>query len=304
MLNAAAGTVDENLEHASEDQISIALEHRQMHLETLAYMFHNFDYRLKHVNAAAALAQTGRPSPANCWIDIPAGDAILGKKHDGAFGWDNEYEESVRSVPAFAMQQNSVTNGEYLRFVEAGAAMPHFWTRSGDRIHYRGMFQEIPLPLDWPVFVMQHEAAAYAEWRGKSLPSEEQFHRAAYGTRDGAQRQYPWGNSWPSSNRGNFNLGRWDPEPVDANFAGQSGFGLNQLVGNAWQWTSTVFGPFPGFQARPSYPGYSANFFDGEHFVMKGASARTAERLLRRSFRNWFRSDYPYVYAGFRCVEN
>ena len=54
----------------------------------------------------------------------------------------------------------------------------------------------------------------------------------------------------------------------------------------------------------PFYPGYSANFFDGSHYVMKGGSARTAAPLLRRSFRNWFRPDYPFVYAGFRVVEN
>jgi formylglycine-generating enzyme required for sulfatase activity len=76
------------------------------------------------------------------------------------------------------------------------------------------------------------------------------------------------------------------------------------MVGNGWQWTNSVFAPFPGFAARPSYPGYSANFFDDEHYVMKGGSARTPKRLLRSSFRNWFRRDYPYMYATFRCVEN
>ena len=75
-------------------------------------------------------------------------------------------------------------------------------------------------------------------------------------------------------------------------------------MGNGWEWTSSLFEPFEGFLPSPSYPGYSANFFDGQHYVMKGGSPRTAARLLRRSFRNWFRPEYPYVYAGFRCVEN
>jgi formylglycine-generating enzyme required for sulfatase activity len=91
---------------------------------------------------------------------------------------------------------------------------------------------------------------------------------------------------------------------VDAHPAGQSAFGVAGLVGNGWEWTSTKFGPFPGFEAFPFYPGYSANFFDGEHYVMKGASSRTASLLLRRSFRNWFQPFYPNIYAGFRCVEN
>ncbi len=98
----------------------------------------------------------------------------------------------------------------------------------------------------------------------------------------------------------NLNFASWDPIPVTASPAP----GFAQLVGNGWEWTSTVFQPFPGFEPFPFYPGYSANFFDGDHYVMKGASARTAACFLRRSFRNWFRPDYPYVYAAFRCVDN
>jgi formylglycine-generating enzyme required for sulfatase activity len=73
-------------------------------------------------------------------------------------------------------------------------------------------------------------------------------------------------------------------------------------MGNGWEWTCTDFAPFDGFQAMASYPEYSADFFDGQHRVMKGASPATASELLRRSFRNWFRPNYPYVYATFRCV--
>ena len=54
----------------------------------------------------------------------------------------------------------------------------------------------------------------------------------------------------------------------------------------------------------PSYPEYSADFFDAEHVVMKGASPVTAAELIRPSFRNWFRARYPYVYATFRCVQD
>ena len=162
----------------------------------------------------------------------------------------------------------------------------------------------MPLPLDWPVYVTQLEAEAYAKWLGKSLPTEQQFHRAAYGQTSVGNRQCPWGHKAPTHENGNFDFKRWDPEPVRGTPAGDSAFGVSQLVGNGWEWTCTPFGPFPGFTPRPTYPGYSANFFDGEHYVLKGGSPRTGARLLRRSFRNWFRRDYPYVYATFRCVEN
>ncbi len=292
--------VDQHLEQASEEEVCMALEHRLMHLETLAYMFHNFDYSKKHVASAARLEPARQPSPDTTWIDVPAGTAVLGKPRDGSFGWDNEFEETIRTVAPFRIQQNSITNGDYLRFVDEGASIPHFWTKRGDALFYRGMFEEIPLPLDWPVYVTQRQAQAYAQFIGKSLPTEEQFHRAAYPQ----NQSYPWGDNEPSRAMGNFDFQRWDPEPVTATPAGASYLGVNQLVGNGWQWTSTPFAPLPGFQPHSTYPGYSANFFDGEHFVIKGASPRTAARLLRRSLRNWFRSDYPYLYATFRCVEN
>ncbi|MGI8961151.1 MAG: SUMF1/EgtB/PvdO family nonheme iron enzyme [Bryobacteraceae bacterium] len=297
-------SVDENLERAPEDVVYMALEHRLMHLETLAYMFHNFPHEMKKGPHTIEANRGLRPGKENEWRETPEGEAILGRPNDGSFGWDNEYEEVKTGVPAFRIQRYSITNGEYLRFVKDGARLPHFWREHGSSFHYIGMFEEIMLPLDWPVYVTQLEAESYAKWVGRRLPSEEQFHRAAYGNPSLEDRQYPWGNMAPTHRAGNFNFKRWDPEPVDATPDGDSAFGVSQLVGNGWEWTSTTFAPFPGFKPRETYPGYSANFFDGEHYVIKGGSPRTAARLLRRSFRNWFRRDYPYVYGTFRCVEN
>jgi formylglycine-generating enzyme required for sulfatase activity len=63
-----------------------------------------------------------------------------------------------------------------------------------------------------------------------------------------------------------------------------------------------VFEPAEGFEAFSFYPGYSKDFFDGQHFVLKGGSPRTAACMLRPSFRNWFQAHYQHVYAGLRCV--
>ena len=86
--------------------------------------------------------------------------------------------------------------------------------------------------------------------------------------------------------------------PVGSRPAGASAWGVHDLVGNGWEWTSTIFGPFPGFSPMASYPEYSADFFDGQHYVMKGGSPATARELLRRSFRNWFRPNYPVRLRG------
>jgi formylglycine-generating enzyme required for sulfatase activity len=281
-----------------------AIEHRWMHAETLAYQLHNLPHDLKRKPAAGDLAF--RPSIASQrMITIPAGSATLGRAADAGFGWDNEFNETSIQVPSFAISKHKVTNGEYMAYVNEGHEAPFFWTCRDGEWQYRGMFEFFPLPLDAPVYVTQQQAAAFARWRGADLPAETQFHRAAFGTPEGAERDFPWGNAFQHpETHGNFDFQHWDPVPVTSHPGGNSAFGVSQLVGNGWEWTKTPFGPLPGFAPRPNYPGYSADFFDNQHFILKGASPRTAALLTRRSLRNWFRPDYPYLYATFRLVEN
>jgi iron(II)-dependent oxidoreductase len=304
--------------------LHVALEHRLMHAETFAYMLHQLPCQHKVPCPEAAVRSTRPMKPE--MVEIPAGTATLGLRRgvNGGFGWDNEFEEHEVAVPEFAIDVHNVTNGQFLEFMKAGGysersfwsdadwewkesqgiSHPGFWRRSGKDWLYRTVFDEVPLPLDWPVYVSHAEASAYARWAGKSLPSEAQFHRAAYGTPEGSEREFPWGNHRPEPDQGNFDFRRWNPAPVGAYASGASAFGVADLLGNGWEWTSTVFEPFEGFEPFAFYPGYSANFFDGKHYVIKGGSSRTAAKLLRRSFRNWFQAHYPHIYAGFRCVAN
>ena len=321
---SSIATADPRLERLEHGRLlDVAIEHRLMHAETLCYMLHQLPLESKFVRRLSPPPAARAHVPHK--VDIPAGIATLGQTRieNGAFGWDNEFEENRVDVPAFAIDAFNVTNQEYLRFVLEGGysnrslwsdpgweyissqrrAYPIFWERRGDSWACRTMFDEIPLPLDWPVYVSHDEASAYAKWIGKELPSEAEWHRAACGTRDGSERPYPWGTEPPSARHGNFDLRRWDPLPVGSFPDGFSDFGIADLAGNGWEWTRTSFAPFPGFQPFSFYPGYSANFFDGKHFVMKGGSPHTAACMLRRSFRNWFQPHYPYVYATFRCVE-
>jgi ergothioneine biosynthesis protein EgtB len=303
--------------------LHVAIEHRLMHLETLSYMLHRLPLNLK-------CARQGSPAPRAPQVrpqmtGIPAGIATLGlRREDGVFGWDNEFEEHSVFVPAFRIDTYKVTNLQYLRFVaeggyrersfwsdadwewlqSSGTLHPAFWIQRGNKFFFRTMFDEVPLPPDWPVYVSHAEATAYARWARKQLPSEAEWHRAGYGTHNGAERAYPWGDDPPRAGLGNFDFQYWDPAPAAAFPAGSSAFGVADLLGNGWEWTRTVFAAFDGFEPFSFYPGYSANFFDNRHYVMKGGSARTGACLLRRSFRNWFQPRYPYIYAGFRCVEH
>ncbi len=293
--------LDKVLDDVPEEMIHVAIEHRLMHAETFAYILHNLSHDRKI--GPIPPARTAGSVPHRM-IEIPAGHATLGRDRQEGFGWDNEFSAITVHVPAFSISKYKVTNGQYLEFVRAGFTAPHYWSRRDGQCRLRTMFGDIPLPLDWPVFVTHDEARSYADWAGKTLPTEAQFHRAAYGTPTGEERQYPWGDDPPDRTRGNFDFQRWDPVPVTGTPAGDSAFEVAQLVGNGWEWTSTVFNPFADFQPFSFYPGYSAPFFGGGHYVLKGGSARTAARLLRRSFRNWFRPNYRYLHAGFRCVEN
>jgi iron(II)-dependent oxidoreductase len=281
------------------------LEHEQMHQETLLYLFHELPYDRK--NAIAPLfnaAPPQRDEDVRDMVRIPAGEATLGATGND-FGWDNERPAMRIPIDAFSIDRHNVTNGDYLAFIEAtGAKPPHFWLESGGTPQLRGLFELIPLPLDWPVYVTHDEAVAYATWLGKRLPSEGEYHRAAFGTASGEERLFPWGGALPDASRGNFGFTHWDPVPIGSYPAGMSAWGVHDLVGNGWEWTSTVFDGFPGFEAMASYPLYSADFFDGKHYVMKGASPATAPQLIRRSFRNWFRPGYPYAYATFRCAQS
>ena len=297
--------IDGLWDEAGPEFQQLAVEHRWMHAETLAYQFHNMPHQQKR--KPAGLAEPGkRPVLVEQrFVSIPVGRATLGRNREQGFGWDNEFAEFATEVPAFEISRFKVTNGEYLPFVREGNLAPYFWEQRDGEWFYRGMFESVPLPLDAPVYVTQEQALAFARWRGAELPTEAQYHRAAFGTPEGAEREYPWGSdAGHPSVHGNFDMQLWDPVSVTDFAGGRSAFGVAQLVGNGWEWTRTPFGPFPGFAPMPHYPGYSADFFDDKHFVLKGASPRTAALLTRRSLRNWFRPDYPYLYATFRLVHN
>lgn len=303
---------------AAVEGLYTALEHEAMHQETLLYMWHRLPYAQKRRGAGSA-GDGGRVAAAAITenprlVQIPAGTATLGAARASAlFGWDNEFDAHDVAVPAFEIDALPVTNAAFLEFVDAGGYAdralwddegwswiqtervqhPAFWlcgsapAAGADHLQWqwRGMFEAFPLPPRWPVYVSHAEASAYARWKGRRLMTEAEFHRAAQGASPGC-----------------VDFASYDPVPVGSYPGTASVHGVQDLIGNGWEWTSTVFAPFAGFTPMRSYPEYSADFFDGQHYVMKGASPATARELIRPSFRNWFRGTYPYVYAKFRTA--
>jgi iron(II)-dependent oxidoreductase len=296
-VRAVRTRLDRRWDEAPSERQWVAIEHRWMHAETLCYLLHRLPNASKR--GKPRYEERPAPPPVHGYVDIPAGTVRLGQQAD-AFGWDNEFPAFTAEVPAFSIGRHKVTNAQYLRFVADGGTPPPFWCNRDGRWWLKRMFDEVPLPADAPVYATHTQAQHYSDWSGGKLPSEEQWQRAAYG---GDDRPYPWGDAGPDAAHGLFDFGGWDPVPVSAHPNGASPYGVEQMSGNGWEWTCTPFAGFAGFAARSYYPGYSADFFDGDHWVLKGSSPRTARRLLRRSFRNWFRGDYPHAYTTFRVVQ-
>lgn len=304
---------------------AMILEHEYMHQETLLYMMQELPLEKKN-RPARAPRYAFHGAPVSRSIHIPAGKARLGARFQELdFGWDNEFMATSVDVPAFNIDSLPVTNGEFFEFVESGGydeerfwrsedwkwkqlenkRHPNCWLKRGDGWFYRALFDSFSLAQvrHWPAYVSVAEARAFARWRGKRLPSEAEFHRAAFSRPDGKESSYPWGESAPTPRHGNFDFTSWSPAPVGSHPAGVSRWGVAELVGNGWELTDTPFAPFPGFTPyMTSYPDYSKDFFDGKHFVVKGASWATAAELIRPSVRNWYQGHYSYVFAKFRCV--
>jgi ergothioneine biosynthesis protein EgtB len=305
----------------------MVLEHEYMHQETLLYMIQQMP-PAKKIPLNHLRPHSFQPNRRSQLIEIPAGKACLGSRFDDlSFGWDNEFDEITIDVPSFSIESLPVTNGQFFEFVVSGGyenernwlpddwrwkeleqkKHPSCWLKRAGEWFYRAMFDCFPLVqvTSWPVYVSAAEARAYAHWCSKRLPTEAEFHRAAYYGPDEQESAYPWGDALPSPHHGNFDFVNWSPLPVGSYPAGNSRWGVSELVGNGWELTDTPFAPHPGFTPyMTSYPDYSQDFFDGKHFVLKGASWATDSALLRPSFRNWYQAHYPYVFAKFRCVSD
>lgn len=307
----------------------LVLEHEQQHQETLAYLLQMLDPSKKK-RPADAIVENGEGDATRdarartAEVEVAAGEFELGAgRGSSAFVYDNELPARVVEVPAFRIDRLPTTNAEYAEFVaeggyerrelwseegwarreEGGWSHPLYWRRDGAGWRERRMFEEGPLRLEHPVTgVSWHEAAAYARFRGKRLPTEAEWEKAAsWDAARGRRRLYAWGDEEPSDALCNSDFRRWETTAVGSFPRGASPSGCLDMTGNVWEWTSTPFEGFPGFEPFP-YPEYSQTWFDGDHRVLKGGSWATRRSVLRTSFRNFFRRHFRIAFAGIRLA--
>jgi gamma-glutamyl hercynylcysteine S-oxide synthase len=261
--------------------------------------------------------------PGEQEVFVEGGTFVMGTD-DEPWAYDNERRAHEVELPSFWIDTVPVTNAAYLEFIEAGGyeerkvwseegwewrteaglEHPQFWERDGSGWTRVRFGRREPLPPAEPVqHVCWFEADAYAYWAGKRLPTEAEWEKAATWDPAGQKRRYPWGDEEPGEEHANLGQRRFAPAAIGSFPARKSACGCQQLIGDVWEWTSSDFTPYPGFEAFP-YREYSEVFFGSEYKVLRGGSWATNPVVARPTFRNW---DYPIrrqIFAGFRCARD
>ena len=298
-------------------------EHEEQHQETLLQCMQVLDAP-SYSPARRRELPAGRPVSRDM-VAVPAGPFRMGWQRRG-FAYDNELPPHEVEVAAFRIDRFPVTHGDYLGFVEDGGyARRELWQPAGWAFrereafeaprHWRraagggweARFMDRVLPLadaaDLPVVhVCYWEADAFARWAGKRLPGEAEWEKAAlWDPAAGAARPWPWGEEPPTPERANVDQLGFAPAPVGAYPRGASALGVEQLIGDVWEWTSSDFGGYPGFDAYP-YDDYSKNWFGDDYKVLRGGSWATRPAVARGTFRNWDYAIRRQIFSGFRCA--
>ena len=296
--------------------LMMGIEHSRIHFETSSMLIRQLTTdKVKRPESWQYASSQGK-IPRNKMIRVPGGMAKLGKPETATtYGWDSEYGYRTVEVKPFLASKYLITNGEFLKFVgdngydnrdfwddeswawkqEYNVQHPKFWIPSDDGYQYRAMFDELDLPLDWPVEVNHHEAMAYCRWQGKDirLMTEAEWNIA---TANGKEET-------DNNLNCNLNLKYGSPSPVGMLENAQSFSGLYDLRGNVWELLGDNFNPLPGFKPHRLYEDYSAPFFDTQHNIMLGGAWSSTGTYASPSCRNWFRRNF-HQHAGFRIAQN
>jgi iron(II)-dependent oxidoreductase len=301
---------------------TLVAQHEDMHAENLTVILQTLGHARPPALVAAGAPPTVDPAFRRHDVAVPGGTFMLGASPDEPFVFDNEKWAHPVEVAPFRIAATPVTNEEFQAFVEdggyrrrecwgrrgwdwrrrEGAEHPLFWRRVGHRWFEQRFNLFVPLdPWHPVVHVSWYEAEAFCRWAGRRLPTEAEWEMAAtFDPATGTKRRFPWGDSPPTPERANLDSVHAETLDVRALPAGDSPVGCRQMIGNVWEWVADTFEPYPGFVCDP-YKEYSAPYF-GDKKVLKGGCWATRSRVIRATWRNFFKRQRRNVLAGFRTV--
>jgi len=287
--------------------VELGCHHEQQHQELLLTdILHLFSENPLHP-VYAPLRRGPRPVAVAAPLTYTRYDAgVVEIGHSGAgFAFDCEGPRHPQIRPAFGLGNRCVTNREWLEFMADGGyrtpllwlsdgwtevqrqnwTMPLYWWEEAGAYCSMTLHGAQPLEFDAPVsHISYFEADAFASWAGKRLPTESEWESVA-------QHQGSDGNFADS--------GLLRPVP-----AAGPGHGPQQLFGDVWEWTRSAFSPYPGFHPSAGAVGeYNGKFMSGQ-YVLRGGSCVTPAKHIRATYRNFFRPDARWQFAGVRLAED
>jgi len=297
---------------AATEFVELGLHHEQQHQELLAtdikYILSTNPLAPSYLSAELMPTGTSAPLSDASWLAVPGGIYAVGHQQDG-FSFDNELPVHEVLVAPFELQNRLVTNGDFLRFIEAGGyrqfqhwlgegwdlvnregwAAPLYWSQAADGQWLRyGPTGLAPLNLAAPVsHISFYEADAYAQWAGARLPTEAEWETATryFGAT-------PQGGNW-------LETGHFDPQPLPADADPTQ---CHQLLGDCWEWTYSPYHPYPGYQRAAGALGEYNGKFMINQLVLRGGSCATPESHIRLTYRNFFHADKRWQYTGLRLA--
>ena len=303
--------------------VRLGLEHEMQHQELLVYdikhlLCDRVDAPLKPVPASGVKVEG--------MAGIEGGIFLLGfdkSRNPDQFAFDNEKPAHQVFLQDFAIDKAPVSNGDYLEFIRNGGYQNfRWWFSEGWEAVNREQWRA---PLYWeshdgewmirdfsglhsaserlnePVsHVSYFEASAYAKWKGKRLPTEAEWEKAAcYSSRS---QDFPWGDESPDLAKANlFENGHWSVAPIGAFPEGATAGGCHQMIGDVWEWTTSDYVPYPGFKSE--FDEYNDKWFVNQK-VLRGGSFATPQLHIRSTYRNFFHAHERWMVSGFRCAKD
>jgi iron(II)-dependent oxidoreductase len=301
---------------------NMVLQHEYQHNETILQTL-----QLKKSDPYRAPRQisfAAHKSVSPEMVSFGGGQVSIGTD-DRSAAYDNERPKHMIELPPFQIDRYPISNAQFLEFIsdkgyereefwseggkrwlaESGATAPKHWSRAGDGWTTRTMDITRPLDLTRPVcHVCYYEAEAYSAWAEKRLPTEAEWEVAAsWNPSTGRAQTFPWGDAPADSKIANIDQLAFDTAPIGTHDRNVSPIGCYGTIGDVWEWTSSDFTGYPGFESFP-YKEYSEEFFGSDYKILRGGSWATRPGAIRNTFRNW---DYPIrrqIFSGFRCARD
>ena len=302
--------------------VRLGLEHEMQHQELLVY-------DIKHLLCDQFQPKiTPRPkatAKVEGMAEIEGGLFALGFEGSD-FSFDNEKPGHKVFLREFKIDKAPTTNGDYLQFIRDGGYQNfRWWFSEGWETVKREQWQA---PLYWELHdgewmirdfsglqpaanhsddpvshVSYYEAAAFAKWAGKRLPTEAEWEKAAcYDAERKVKQRFPWGDTDPGSGSANlFENGFWSVTPVGAFPEGATADGCQQMIGDVWEWTTSDYVPYPGFKSE--FDEYNDKWFVNQK-VLRGGSFATPRLHIRTTYRNFFHAHERWMLSGFRCARD